>query len=260
MRLSSASLVGSPLASSRQRSDSPALLACPAFSATGQRETGPLTLASRFRSSLGLHELRSRTAPASMPNPSLNPTRYGRPSCPCAAPRSSCTARASRPASAGGLAQTLGLAFNFLMTPALQEYLETHSFIEVADSGGELRSVSAREYLNSQFCVRVINERNLESYVQVGPVAVPRTYLFLNGVVAFLTNDDAATRTSGREAERLAQHHEDIAVLFAASPEGEACRSAFAVWQGQFAAREQARLASEAGRALAARKPWWKLW
>ena len=46
--------------------------------------------------------------PALRPNPSLNPTRYGRPPCPCAAPRSSCTARASRPASAVGLAQTLG--------------------------------------------------------------------------------------------------------------------------------------------------------
>ena len=50
-----------------------------------------------------------------MPNPSLNPTRYGRPSCPYGAPRSSCTARASRPASAGGLAQTLGVRTHSLL-------------------------------------------------------------------------------------------------------------------------------------------------
>jgi hypothetical protein len=42
------------------------------------------------------------------PNPSLKPTRYGRPPCPCSRLGSSSAARASRPASAVGLARTLG--------------------------------------------------------------------------------------------------------------------------------------------------------
>ncbi len=74
----------------------------------GQRRSGctsPLGAPDRHSTLFvpsALHRARVR------PNPSLNPTRYGRPACPCAAPRSSCTARASRPASAVGLAQTLG--------------------------------------------------------------------------------------------------------------------------------------------------------
>ena len=146
------------------------------------------------------------------------------------------------------------------MTPALQEYLVSHSFVEATASDNVQPSVSTREYVNGQFRIRIVNERSSEMYVQVGPAAGAGTYHFLNGVVAFLTSNDAATRVSGQAAERLVQHHEDITRLFAASPDGEARRERFALWQSEFAAREQVRLAADASGATAARKRWWKLW
>jgi len=146
------------------------------------------------------------------------------------------------------------------MTSALQEYLASHSFVEDTAASSAQPGVSAREYANGQFRVRVVNERNSEAYVHLRPVAEAGDYVFLNGVIAFLTNDDAATRVSGHEAERLNQHHDDIAMLFASSPDGRARRERFALWQREFAAREQVRLAAEASRANAARRPWWKLW
>ena len=119
---------------------------------------------------------------------------------------------------------------------------------------------SVREYENHEFRIRIVNERNRETYVQVGPVTEPAGHLFLNGIIAFLTNDDSATRVTGQHGERLTEHHAAIARLFAASSEGEEQRERYLAWQSEFAAREQLRLAAEAGTAMAARKPWRKLW
>ena len=146
------------------------------------------------------------------------------------------------------------------MTPALQEYLASHSFVETTSSNASRPGISAQEYENSDFRIRIVNERNSETYVQVGPVTKPEGHLFLNGIIAFLTNDASATRVTGQHAERLTEHHAAIASLFAASPEGEAQRERYLAWQREFAAREQLRLAAEAGTGMAARRPWWKLW
>jgi hypothetical protein len=146
------------------------------------------------------------------------------------------------------------------MTPALQEYLRRHSFVEATISNSSPPGTSVREYENSEFCIRFINERNSDFYVQVGPVDQPEGCRYLNGVIAFLTNNDLYTRSTGDDAQRLIEHHEAIANLFAASPEGEACRERYLAWEKEFAAREQLRLSEAASRANAARGPWWKLW
>jgi hypothetical protein len=146
------------------------------------------------------------------------------------------------------------------MTPALQEYLAIRSFVETTGSNASHTGITAREYENSEFRIRIVNERSSETYVQVGLITKPAEHLLLNGIIAFLTNDDSATRITGQHGERLTEHHAAIARFFAASPEGEAERERYLSWQSEFAAREQLRLAAEAGTAIAARKPWWSLW
>ena len=146
------------------------------------------------------------------------------------------------------------------MSPALQEYLASRSFAEVTGPNASQPGISVREYENSEFRIRLVNERNSETYVQVGPVASPEVRHFLNGIIAFLTKDDAETRKSGQDAERLAEHHQAIASLFAASAGGEAQQEQYLKWEREFAIREQLRLEAAAGAMRAARRPWWKLW
>ena len=146
------------------------------------------------------------------------------------------------------------------MTPALLEYLASHSFVPASGSDTSRPGVSVQEYENSEFRVRIVNERSNEMYVQVGSVTKPEERCFLNGVIAFLTNDDSSTRSTGRDAERLTEHHQAIARLFAASPEGEEQRERYLSWEREFAVREQLRLAAVVGAAKAARRPWWKPW
>jgi hypothetical protein len=76
------------------------------------------------------------------------------------------------------------------MMSELQQYLASHSFVATTGSNASQPGISVREYENGEFRIRIVNERSSETYVQVGPIKKPDGHLFLNGVIAFLTNDD----------------------------------------------------------------------
>ena len=146
------------------------------------------------------------------------------------------------------------------MIPALQEYLTSRSFAEVSAQSAPQPGIAVREYENGEFCVRIINERKSDVYVQIAPISKPEERRFLNGVVAFLTGDDSATSRTGKYAQWLTEHHRAIASLCSASPEGEEQREQYLAWEREFAIREQSRLAAAADSTRTQHKPWWKLW
>ena len=146
------------------------------------------------------------------------------------------------------------------MLPALQQYLVDHSFVETPGSSKVQPGVGIRAYENGEFRVHVVNEPASEVYVQVAAVTRPEQRLFLSGIVAFLTGDDSATRSTGLHAQWLTEHHSALVALFSASPEGEAQRERYDSWQREFALREQGRLAAAAIAIRGGTKPWWKFW
>ena len=142
----------------------------------------------------------------------------------------------------------------------LATYLAARSFRLVQGVESGIRGVRAEAYENGEFRVRVVRERSIESYIEVGPCGEQGS--FLSGVVAFLENDDAQTRVSGQDAKRLSEHHTRIANFFGKSPEAEREVRAYRDWVSAFGQREQNRLEEAAAhsRAERAKRPWWKLW
>jgi hypothetical protein len=146
------------------------------------------------------------------------------------------------------------------MGPSLQQYLKDRSFVEVPVSEGLVSGLAVQAYENGQFRLHIVNERSLETYAQVAPIGMPAERWFLSGVVAFLTNDDSATRMSGQYAAWLVEHHEALARFFSPTPDGHQQRARYVNWQQDFATRELARFAEAAAVHRAKAKAWWRFW
>ena len=146
------------------------------------------------------------------------------------------------------------------MPEEFQNYLLGHGFREVPVDPKPSPGIVVRAFENPEFRLYIVNERSSETYVQIASLEKPEDKYFLLGLVAFFTEDDAATRTSGHYPYWLETYHSRLAALFSSKPEGQLSREQFAMWRRDFATREQSRLAMQAAEARAKRKPWWKLW
>jgi hypothetical protein len=142
----------------------------------------------------------------------------------------------------------------------LATYLNTRGFQLVPGAESSTRGVKSEAYENGEFRVRVVRERSIESYVEVGPCGGQGS--FLSGVVAFLANDDTLTRVSGQDSKWLSEHHTRIANLFGKSSEAEREVQAYRDWLSAFGQREQKRMEEAVAHSLAerAKRPWWKQW
>ena len=146
------------------------------------------------------------------------------------------------------------------MSADLDDYLVRHAFVELRASQPSEPGVSVRSFENSDLCIQVFNEFGPDQYAKVSPAGRPAEGVFLNGLIAYFTADDAATRVPGIQFSWLKDNHASLVSFFSPSSEGTRERALFSKWLREFGLREQARLSALAQEARQNRRPWWKLW